>query len=283
MILLKSYGDRLVSGKYELHSRSKHAANFIFNGAMACCVDEHVGPGPFSVVVTGVLIDSIHSLVIEKKRLTINGDSLNFDRGGRYCSRIESPPQVSGERLKDSLKYFGEHLKQLSCPLSLLFLINPAKESEFATDFGIEYVRRFKTGFELFFGENHLEGVTRLRGLGFGLTPSGDDFLAGAMAAIHMSQSVFKIDNSERLNLIYQQTSGDNPLVNAFLENAKEGAYIKRFRDIIIAVYRGNLLDIKQSTARLLEAGKTSGVDWAVGFYLTSIAELKSVKDQNDN
>jgi hypothetical protein len=283
MILLKSYGDRLVSGKYELHSRSKHAANFIFNGAMACCVDEYVGPGPFSVVITGAPIDSIHSLAVEKKRVTINGNLLNFDRAGRYCSRIESPPQVSRDKLKENLKYFSDHLKQLSCPLSLLFLINPAKESEFATDFGIEYIRRFRNGLELFFGENSLEGVQRLRGLGFGLTPSGDDFLAGAMAAIQMSQSVLKTNNSERLNLIYQQTRGDNPLVNAFLENAKEGAYIKRFRDIIIAVYRGNLLDIKQHTQRLLEAGKTSGVDWAVGFYITSITELNRAKDQNGN
>lgn len=279
MILLKSYGDRLVSGKYEFHSRSKHAANFIFNNALACCVDESVGPGPFSIVLSGIPIDSIKELQIEKKRLVLNGETLNYVRAGRYCSRIESPPKVSDEKLKASLKYFGDHLKQLSCPLSLLFLINPARENEFGTDFELEYVRRFQNGIELFYDSNYLEGVRKLRGLGFGLTPSGDDFLAGAMAAIHMSQSVLNKNYSEKLSLIFENARGDNPIVNAYLESARDGAYTKRFRDIIIAVYRCNLLDIKQSTPQLLEAGKTSGIDWAVGFYLTSMAELNGAKE----
>lgn len=279
MILLKSYGDRLVSGVYELHSCSKHAANFICRDKLACCVDESVGPGPFSVVVSGIPIDSIKTLQIEKKRLNINGEILNLNRADRYCSRIESPPRVSREKLTENLKYFGDHLRQLSCPLSLLFLINPARENEFSTDFELEYVRRFKNGIELFYNSNYLEGVRKIRGLGFGLTPSGDDFLAGAMAAIHISQSVLKKDYREKLSQIFENARRDNPIANAYLESARDGAYIKRFRNIIIAVYRGNLLDIKQNTTHLLGAGKTSGADWAVGFYLTLKSELDGKKD----
>ncbi|NLI16868.1 MAG: DUF2877 domain-containing protein [candidate division Zixibacteria bacterium] len=279
MILLKSYGDRLVSGKYELYSRSKHAANFICQNALACCVDESVGPGPFSIVVSGIPIDSIKTLQIENKRFILNGETLNFTRGGRYCSQIESLPKISREKLRENLKYFGDHLKQLSCPLSLLFLINPAKENEFKTDFENEYVRRFKNGIELFFDSDCLQGVRRLRGLGFGLTPSGDDFLAGAMAAIHISQSIFNENYQERLLEISQAARGDNPIVNAYLESARDGAFVKRFRDVIIAIFRGNLLKIKQNTTQLLGAGKTSGVDWAVGYYLTLMAELNRAKD----
>ncbi len=279
MILLKSYGDRLVSGKYELHSRSKHAANFMCQNALACCVDESVGPGPFGIVVSGIPIDSIQTLQIEKKRISINGEILALNRGDRYCSRIESPPRVSREKLIENLKYFGDHLKQLSCPLSLLFLINPAKENEFKSNFELEYIRRFKNGIGLFLDSDYLEGVRKLRGLGFGLTPSGDDFLAGAMAAIHTSQSVLNKDHRERLSQIFENARGDNPIVNAYLESAKDGAYIKRFRNIIIAVCRGKLLDIKQGTSQLLDAGKTSGVDWAVGFYLTLKSELDGKKD----
>ena len=99
------------------------------------------------------------------------------------------------------------------------------------------------------------------------------------MAAIHVSQSVFNKDYSEKLSLIFKNARGDNPIVNTYMESARDGAYSKRFRDIIIALYRGNLLEIKHNTPRLLEAGKTSGIDWAVGFYLTLMTELNGAKD----
>jgi hypothetical protein len=98
------------------------------------------------------------------------------------------------------------------------------------------------------------------------------------MAALYVSQSVFKIDKSEKLIQIYEIARGGNPLVNAFLKCAKEGALIERFRDLIMAIFRGGLLDIKRCTLQLLETGATSGVDWGVGFYLTMKAELGSVK-----
>lgn len=275
MILLKSYGDRLVSGKYEFYSRSKHAANFMCQNALACCVDESVGPGPFSIVISGASVDSIESLCVERKKITINAESIPITTANRYYSRIEYLPNSNGDKFYDSLDYFGTLLKQLSCPLSLLFLIDPAKENQFKTDFEKEYVSRFKSGAELFLNSNYLEGVRRLRGLGFGLTPSGDDFLAGALAAVHLSQLALKTDKSNKLSQIYENARGDNPVVNAYLECAREGSYVKRFRDIIIGICRGRLLDLKKHTPGLLEAGKTSGVDWAVGFYLTLKSELR--------
>jgi hypothetical protein len=279
MIRLKSYGDKLTSGVYRLHSRFERAANFVCGDSLVCCVDESIGPGPFNVVLAGTPVDTVQSLMIDTKSLLINGKQFDFEPSRRYRSSIKLSANIDKERLADNIRYFGDCLKRLSNPYSLAFLLDSRRENKFFSAFGIEFICRCKAGVEYFFTGDFIKGVERLRGLGFGLTPSGDDFLAGAMAALNLSQSIFRKDNSGKIAQIYQAARGENPLVNAFLECAKDGYLAWRFNDLIEAILYDVQPWVYLKTQDLLEMGETSGADWGTGFYMTMWKEIYSAGD----
>jgi hypothetical protein len=277
MIQLASFGDQILSGDYMPHSCFNRAANFINGDSLLCCVDNSIGPGPLNMVIEGISLKSIRSVVIDDSEVWIDGETLQAISTNKHCSKLICKRQVEPDTLKRNIDFFGECLSQHSNPLSLAFLIDSAREQQFHTAFEIELANRFRVAARQFTGPDYIAGVANLRGLGYGLTPAGDDFIAGSVAALYIMQTIFRKDNSDKISHIYQKARGENPLSNSFLHCCAIGHYPWRMRDLLmVALYSGQD-EIHRQTISLLEIGETSGADWGVGFYITMKSELEEI------
>jgi len=114
--------------------------------------------------------------------------------------------------------------------------------------------------------ESLIEGITRIKGCGFGLTPSGDDFIAGMLSELYLKQKIFSMDISEIRKQIYETAQGDNLISNTFLSLAFEGLFVERFKNFIHSLLYEGHEEIFTKIQEVLNVGETSGADMLVGF-----------------
>lgn len=108
---------------------------------------------------------------------------------------------------------------------------------------------------------------TDLLGLGPGLTPSGDDLLAGVVVAL---RSVREADTADRLAqaLLTTAPAATTSLSAQLLAAAAEGFAHEALHDLLIALLTADLPAANSALARLDRIGHTSGWDAAAGAIL---------------
>ncbi|MGD9141916.1 MAG: DUF2877 domain-containing protein [bacterium] len=101
-------------------------------------------------------------------------------------------------------------------------------------------------------------------GLGSGLTPSGDDFLAGFLGAAHMFAygSLAAGDARTRLGIKRSMTTITSYFM---LRGALRGLLPEPLSDLLRAIARGGPGPIRTSVERLSRLGSTSGQDMLAG------------------
>jgi hypothetical protein len=117
-----------------------------------------------------------------------------------------------------------------------------------------------------------------LAGLGPGLTPSGDDLLAGFAAAWTLVGQSLGLDGAARARvtaaLVGGAEHGASPLGLAWLRHACRGELLEpmtRFVDILLAAETRDLVPAARDA---LAVGSSSGTDWMAGFLLGASAVL---------
>lgn len=110
--------------------------------------------------------------------------------------------------------------------------------------------------------------VSKIAGLGPGLTPSGDDFLSGLMLAIYaLKQSPDSLAAAEQCRRIYEAAAGRTTrLSRAFLQSAARGYCDERWHTFLRAVSGRDENAVRDSVHRILSFGATSGMDMLSGF-----------------
>jgi len=108
--------------------------------------------------------------------------------------------------------------------------------------------------------------VSRLVGLGCGLTPSGDDFLCGFLAAGHCRSGQ---DHPlpflhELKKLVLERLSGTNAISATLLRCAAEGKTFGALHDLAHALQGGR--DLTTALVNLCAFGHSSGMDITTGF-----------------
>jgi Protein of unknown function (DUF2877) len=120
-----------------------------------------------------------------------------------------------------------------------------------------------------------------LAGLGPGLTPSGDDLLAGFIAAWTLvGEALGEGDCAARERLtaaiMAGAARGASPLGRAWLEHARRGELLEpmtRFVGVFLGPAPG---DLGAAARGALSVGASSGTDWMVGFLLAGAALLEA-------
>jgi hypothetical protein len=155
-------------------------------------------------------------------------------------------------------------------PGSALFLLDPARIREFAPGFERAVADRLSAGVRTLFEENAPAGVRRLKGVGFGLTPTGDDLLVGLLLGILVVQQVYGTELDALREQVYRQALGQSPIVNTFLFCARAGRVCVRWKTLLTALLESAPpAQTEAALYRLLAVGATSGADTLVGFLLT--------------
>lgn len=269
MIEILSIGDKISVGQYLAHSRFSKAVNFKNGEEMVAVVNEEIGSGPINLVTRGVDFGAVDSLQVDDYRLLIDGNEIRYESTIRYQSKLEFPEEPDPNMVFLNLQIFKEALVKYSPPKSLTQLIETSPISEFWGSFEKTLYLRFKSALKLMNLGRIREGVQAMRGLGFGLTPGGDDFNAGMISAYKAAEIVFGRDYSELINDIYTSAIGGNFISNAFLRCARDGCFTETQKALMIALVCKSDEEIDTCIKALCTTGATSGADWGIGVFMT--------------
>ncbi len=119
----------------------------------------------------------------------------------------------------------------------------------------------------------------RLAGVGIGLTPSGDDFLLGAIYATWIIHPV-EIARAIVLEIASVAMSLTTSLSNAWLCAATRGEAGEAWHGFLRALAIGNPKWIRTHTNKLLSIGHTSGADALAGFLGLIAAWMGIIQDE---
>jgi hypothetical protein len=270
--MLLSIGDQVVQGCYTLHSCFARAVNFTDGKALLSLVDDSVGAGPLNIVIRDLRSDETLKqacrLRIDAGMLLIGNRRLRFHEEQRYRSEftIRDWREV---HFWQNLSFLRQLLAEVSAANSLAFLIDESRLANFHTGFGQAFTQQITCGASEIFGGDLLKGVAMLKGCGYGLTPAGDDFLAGLLIALNLLQQTDRRDFRNTLDAVHYAALGDNILSNAFLDLARRGLVFERMRDLLTALLQEGADAVRTCGQGLFAIGETSGADFATGFVMT--------------
>jgi hypothetical protein len=269
MIEVLSIGDKLVPGEYRIHSRFSKAVNFECGDELAIVTQEEIGSGPINLVTRGVDFGAVQSLRIDENRLFIDDNEFRFDDRVRFQSELVFTEEPEPMNLFSNLQAYKDALISYSPPKSLAILIEPQWISEFRGVHEKFLFAQSKSAALCMQQGKVLACVRGMRGLGIGLTPSGDDFNAGIMAAYGTAGKIMGRDYSDLINDIYANAIGKNLLSNAFLKCARDGRFTECQKVLLTALLFESEDKINSCTRELCRIGETSGADWGVGVFFT--------------
>jgi hypothetical protein len=111
------------------------------------------------------------------------------------------------------------------------------------------------------------EAVTDLAGLGPGLTPSGDDVLAGTLLALHLWPDVAGPLGPRVVAALILGTAARRTgrISRAYLWAARQGHAAEAWHDLVRAL-PANPDGVISAAGRILATGETSGADMLTGF-----------------
>ena len=257
-------------------SRHEHAWNFQTSaGEIIALVTSYHGNGPFHIVLRTALpplAQSAQNTVAQVQQGTLCVGSLyvNLKAAATWSATLPAlaqPPTTVGTLL---------HTVQRQFAPSPLFtgtaaIVQRAQQ-------GMATLQRGLTA-----GDSDMvqTGVIHLAGLGPGLTPAGDDFLVGVLAALHAwpVQHVQPLIRQHSLAIAATATKRTTQLSGAWLRYAGEGYFGEAWHHLIMAL-NTDTAAIAAAAARILSTGATSGADAMSGF-LWGVAVLeKRMKDE---
>jgi hypothetical protein len=240
-------GDLIEKGTYPFHSRFHRAVNFTDGHRLISVVDETIGDGPLNIVLRGFAPGN------SRDPLQILAGSVVFE-GREYLVRSRYSSEIPGKPRNLSLFDITT-----APPKSLAFLLDETREQHFRTGFERAFVRRVKRSVNEIFHGDRLAGIRQLKGTGLGLTPSGDDFIAGHLIGLNL--------RGESTDEVFEAARSENIFSNTFLDLARQGRIFGRMKNLILALTSGR--GVRECTKRLFAVGETSGADLATGFYMT--------------
>ncbi len=267
MIRLLSYGNQIRCGTYRLHSKFSSAANFFSDDAFAFIVEPSLGAGPLNIILEGTAVGALDSLEVGCDALYMNDEKIPLNPSVCYDSTI-SVGEIDRIKFKGNLRFFEAALLEYSPPKSLVFLIDERRKKEFRSTFDFLVANSFEEGMKNMLAGEYQKGSEKMRGLGYGLTPSGDDFLSGFLIALNVYQEIAHINLAHTIGSIVKVARGSNDFINAFLMCAARGHLTEKFKNLIRALACAEEDEIISCTRHVVGIGATSGADQAVGFLI---------------
>lgn len=110
-------------------------------------------------------------------------------------------------------------------------------------------------------GNSIKRAVINLAGLGFGLTPSGDDYLLGVMASLWLTRNTTGLEEIARLAC--KKTTS---LSAAFLKAASKGEFAECWHRLALAILSQETITVQAAISEIAQIGSYSGRDALSGF-----------------
>lgn len=271
---LLSYGDSIPEGEYRLHSAFANAINFRKGRIIVTLVPPSTGSGPLNLVLKQ-LPPGAKRLRASRFYFYIDENKLRKDPEALYSSAI---PDMTAdpEIVAANTLVLAKVLARTAPPKSMAFIFDKAREKDFSRMFDRLLLERFKKGLAYLAARNYARGVKILRGLGLGLTPSGDDFISGMLAGLNYARETMRFDTSERVDEIFKRAEGNNLISNTFLRASYEGKVSAKISRLMRALAAADRRGLEEAAAAALNSGHTSGADFCSGLVFALQQELSA-------
>lgn len=112
------------------------------------------------------------------------------------------------------------------------------------------------------------QALAQLAGLGPGLTPSGDDFIVGYLAALHARcprEARLRSFLEGLIAPVTRLAAAANAISRQFMLNALAGEFSESLAQVVLAIAGRDQLWLQETAARLVRVGHSSGADSLVG------------------
>jgi Protein of unknown function (DUF2877) len=301
--MLLSIGDQVKPGSYRLHSVFTRVVSFERRGRLITLVDEAIGPGPLNIVLRGFVALQVFrsggsaerrcvrgqesaalcraaeppkgwghvQLEITTRTVRFAGQRYRFASHQRYHSGIELK---DGGRFRPNLATLREALLEDAPAQSLAFLLDGKRRKNFRPGFERAYAAQIGHAVRQVFGGRLLQGIRCLKGCGMGLTPGGDDFIAGLLIGLHVLQKLHGRDYRATREAIFRAARADNLFSNTFLDMARRGMVFGRLKNLLVALASGSAALVRVAAQELFTVGHTSGADLATGLFMILSSRL---------
>jgi hypothetical protein len=261
---LFSYGDRLETGFYELHSRFGKAVNYRLKNRIVSLVSKGVGGGPNNIVFQDSLSFETPWLEIADNSVRGVSGTVELEREKRYSSRVQFSAVERGIFMA-RLDILKRHVISASPPRSLSYLLveecDAPKDSEFD-----EAVRgRIREGWACLKGGDYERSASLLTGTGYGLTPAGDDFISGYLSGLFIDERLFGVNHTAIRRSIFSCSRKTNVLSLNYIRFAYEGCFYERAKRLLSAIMGRGFENLEVLSNEMISIGETSGTDFAVG------------------
>jgi len=270
---LISFGDFLPSGKYFVHSKFSKIVNFINseNQIISVATDEkflHAN----SIIIKNIDLQNIEQIETNKYELIINNYNLHLDKNLELNSELDFQPKNTAPYFSDFEKKYLHLFKEKS----LVFLLNEpiiasaTKQSDNLNSFEKAMQNHLKSAYSEILSGNILQGISKFKGVGIGLTPSGDDFIAGFLYGLNIIEISKLLNFNSLKSEILKTSTGNNIISNNLLILASDGLFFSRLKILIECILMYHEDNIENTLEKLFEVGETSGSDILVGI-LTAV------------
>lgn len=261
---LVSFGDRLESGVYTLHSSFDKVINFKDEEKIISLVTCEIGGGPNNIVLNDKVVGSTGGVRIEKGNISIGSHEINLDPSRVYRSKLGCS-EINRATLLRGIDVLRKLVDADPPQNSIAFLLKEKANAIDTSSYNQAFQRRIRSGWEHLRRGNSERGISLLMGSGYGLTPAGDDFLTGYLSGLFLEEKYFGKNCTHIRDRILSWSVKTNVLSRTFIRYAYDGCFYERSKGLILAIVGGVVKVIERSYKSMCGFGATSGTDFTVG------------------
>lgn len=265
-MLITAFGDFLESGTYTFHSGFEHIDNFVNSkGAFVSLASDMAYLAPNIIIINDFISEKYAELIIDEDYVFLNSNKYLLDKS-LLCSSDFVYPEISLSETAQKIHSFTQLYASLFPPKSLFFLLHNENKKHFTSAFEKAFVQQMELAYALF-QSDIIEGIKAFKSRGSGLTPSGDDFIAGILFGIDLLEKTKGINFNKIKDNIYEASKSNNVFSNNMLRMAYHARYFKRLQDFLNAFFYLPLNQAKPAFEQMIAVGDTSGADLLTGFF----------------
>ena len=259
-----SFGDCLTSGIYSVYSRFRKSAHFVNGQNLISLVDPAIGNGPNHIVVEGLNVGEVDTIEITDRTIQIDGTVCARKKGREYSSRLTTLALNAWE-LQHNIRQFEKCVYENASENSFPNLMRNNMWKLQHSQLNIVLAEQLASGWQALKRGALETGVGLLIGAGYGLTPSGDDFVAGYCSGLYLGGARFAGLRRRLVKTIDRASEATNMLSRTMLRHCSRGRFYERAKLLLVALNSGNTSEIGDSASAMCAVGETSGTDFSFG------------------
>ena len=244
---------------WSILSHHHHACNLLADdGTLVALVSEAHGNGPFHIVVPGARFDTITTASpVAWSDLQIHIGHCTIDLRTTHLWH----PRLAEVTALEPTDFLLAHLSPLQSA-SPLYTGLPALVARAQRG-----MHRLQSGLIQHNEQFIAEGTKQLAGLGPGLTPAGDDFLVGLLAALTAWPARWPATAAIRQQIATCARPHTTRLSGTWLAQAGVGHFGEAWHQLVATLNAGVSTTTVETLTAMAMTGATSGIDALCGFH----------------